>query len=250
MKKIIVCMVLWCGFCYAVEPEKATPITTQIKEQIQRIEVPSHIKGLSIVNNNTLHVRDTMQPWKDPQRTLDYYPEYPVHPRTALQPEQSSAHKRTSGWRCTIGGIVCAAVVYSAVRAYVHLLAQELDNKARWWNWKADVLFITVTEESEKQLAQELLLQIQQRYDKKTVNDVAFIMPLVHFIQDTNHEQGYLEHLIKVYEVVRSCHIHHLIAADEQILTHARVKLARLAYIRTLCMKWLSTYAVDVPTGY
>lgn len=249
MKKSIVSIVLSCGFCYAVEPATATPITTQVKEQIQRIEVPSHIKGLRIVNNNTLHVRGS-EPWKDPQRTLDYYPEYPVRPRISPQPEQNSALMPTSRWRCTIGGIVCAAVVYGAVRAYVYLLAQELDNKTRWWNWKAEVSFASLTEESEKQLAQELLLQIQQRYDKKTINDVTFIMPLVHFIQDTNHEQGYLEHLIKVYEIVRSCHIHHLIAADEQMLTHARVKLARLAYIRTLCMKWLSTYAVDVPTGY
>jgi hypothetical protein len=236
MKKIIV-LVFGFGFCYATEPEVTT--TTQVKEQIQRIEVPSHIKGLHIVNNNTLRWSDTKPSYvpEEYYAARDAYPQYPLE------------EKHRARWQRTLVAVVCAVGVYGVVRAYVYLLTQELDNKAHWWNWKSELSLSAISPESEKQLAQELLTQIQQRYDKKTAHDVAFIMPLVHFINDTNHEQKYLEHLIKVYEGLCSYHMHYALAADEQMIGKARVKLARLAYIRRLCMKWLSGYAADVPTA-
>ena len=185
-------MMLCGSLCYAAEPEAATTTTTQVKEQIQRIEVPSHIKGLHIVNNNTLRWQDPIKPfaYRDDGRfgVQDVY-------RKPAEP---------SRWQCTALGIVCTAVIYGAARSYVYLLAQELEKESHWWNWKSELSLSALTQIPEKQLAQELAAQIQQRYDKKTVNDVAFIMPLVHFIQDTNREQEYLEHLIKLYDRLRT----------------------------------------------
>lgn len=240
MKKIIVSTMLYASFGYAVDPEVTT--TTQIKEQIQKIEVPSHIKGLRIVNNNTLRWSDTVKPSYHEQ---EYYRKRDMNYK---QQESARPGKRSALGLVCYTSVLGAACVYACARLMIHQFTQELEKESRWWNWKPELSLSALTQMPEKQLAQELLASIHERYDKKTVNDVAFIMPLVHFIQDTNNEQNMLERFIKIYEESRSSYVmQYVITFDEQLIVQARTKLARLNYIRELCIKWLSSYAVDVP---
>jgi hypothetical protein len=241
MKKILISMLIGANLS-AVEPESST--TTQVKEQIQRIEIPSHVKGLRIVNNNTLRWDDTLKPLPAPSHH-EYYSTRPAVYQAALVPEGLIPAR----WQRTVMGGLVVATAYAVMRAYVYLLAKELDKASHWWHWKSELSLAALTELPEKELAHELSLEIQERYSKKVVRDVAFIMPLVHFIQDTNYEQEYLEHLITVYIKLDAWGMQNLFAADEEIMQSARLKLARLNFIRQLYMKWLSSYAVDVPVG-
>lgn len=236
MKKLLYVSMM-CVTAIACAAESAGT-TTQVKEQIQRIQIPSHVKGVRFINHNTLTLHET-----------SHYP----HALERARAQDASRMVGPSRWYNTALGTVCcttalgAALIYTGMRLAVHTMAQELEKESHWWNWKSELSPAALPELSEKQLAQELAAHIRERYNKKTVNDVAFIMPLVHFIQDTNNEQGHLELTIKFYESLYSYGVHHLVGADEQVPVNARAKLARLNYIRGLFMKWLSTYAVDVP---
>lgn len=240
MNTRVVIMLIGTTICYAVEPETTT--TTQVKEQVQRIEIPSHIRGLRIINNNTLRWDDGAKPVSLPPYKQEQYPTRSVYQSPV------SGGKPVSSWQRALIGGVCVGTAYTLLRAYFYLLAKELEKESHWWNWKSDVALSVLSQLPEKQVAHELSMRIQERYKQQGVHDVAFIMPLVNFIQDTNYEQGYLEHLITVYNKVHVWNVQLFFAADEQVLDIARAKLARLTYIRRLYMKWLSSYAADIPT--
>lgn len=233
-------MIFASSICYAVQPEATT--VTQVKEQVQRIEIPSHIKGLRIINNNTLR-------WSDTKPTYDYYAQEQQRTKDIHDTKFESARSKLGRLCYTLSytaglGVAC---VYGLLRYQSIACVQELDKQSHWWNWKSELSLSALADLPEKQLAQELLASMRDRYDKKTVNDVAFIMPLVHFIQDTNNERGFLEHIIKMHEFFKPYGLHHIFACDEQALERVHVYIARIGYIRGLCMRWLSCYAVDVP---
>lgn len=236
MKKLIYGSMM-CMAATALGVEPAGTIT-HVKEQIQRIQIPSHVKGVRFINHNTLTLKEAAH--------------YPYASEGAYTRDMSRVVGPSRWYHTALGTVCCttalgAALIYAGMRLTAYTMAQELEKESHWWNWKSEFSLAALTELPEKQLAQELAAHIRERYNKKTVNDVAFIMPLVHFIQDTNNEQGHLELTIKFYESLHSYGIYRIVGADEQVPVNARARLARLNYIRGLFMKWLSAYAVDVP---
>lgn len=140
-------------------------------------------------------------------------------------------------------------LVSSLIGIYSYLWIQFF--KARWrllrsesWcNWHAEYSMEELIQLSQKQLALDLLTTIQQRY--QTDHDVTdFLSPLMHFLQEINHELAIFSFCINRYATLQKLYLTVLFPFQGCFIDRAQEAHQRLLYLKNIFLSWITEYKI------
>ncbi len=134
-----------------------------------------------------------------------------------------------------IGG--CLAVVYAGI--FYRLLKDYhyLCNGDIWANWKQHLAFDQLCTISQKQLAQDLVRDIQGKY-MNTQNPTDHISPLAKFMQAADLEQKIIKRYIRNASWIDKCHLTSLFPTNHTKIAFTKERQERLAFVKHIFLSW------------
>lgn len=145
--------------------------------------------------------------------------------------------------RCQIAGISLAAL-YLYLFSKVIKGNKYLGRKDSWALWKCDCSLVQLLEIPQKQLSQELLLEIQRRYTS-IEKPIDFISSLIAFMHNIDQEIAYTKYFISLEAWLRAFRISLFFPINRKRFSQAPDNLNRLIYIRNLFLTWAAHYKID-----
>ncbi|MCX5922307.1 MAG: hypothetical protein NTX86_03190 [Candidatus Dependentiae bacterium] len=112
-----------------------------------------------------------------------------------------------------------------------------------WASWKGQMT-ISMLNKIEAQTAQELLAAIQTRYANAPAT-ACFLSPLVYFINDIDGELQQLSNFLRLHRSLDYFKMSFLFPEQAEARTTAKERIARLEYLKTVVLKYVSEYKVE-----
>lgn len=213
---------------HAIENDKNK---IELTQNLNRQSQPINIVNLSISATelkqmlSTLHQVETLQTssYKTSQETLQN-----------LGTTFSDYINKYKYW-LPITIVTCAYCSLFYKITYAHTI---LNSKNSWSNWKSNLTFDKLLSTTQKDLALELITEIQKKY-MDTQNPTNFITPMVNFINDINAEMQELEKYVKIINLIKTVKLQSIYPIiSDQKLSQAKEKINKLVYIKNIFSEW------------
>ena len=134
--------------------------------------------------------------------------------------------------------ITAATCIYCSIFYKMAHANRLLNSTDSWCNWKSDLTFAKLLSTSQKELAQELIGDIQKKYTDPQ-NPTNFVTPMVNFVNELNNEIQELETYVKMVNLIKMARLKTIypIISDDK-LDQAKEKINKLAYIKNIFSEW------------
>lgn len=136
---------------------------------------------------------------------------------------------------------------YTALCSTLFFFSHKLNQPNTWGSWKEQYSLEILQGLPQKELAKELIVTIQHKYQTpQTLHD--FMMPLISFLIDVNQEIRSYEHFIKIHVWIDTFKLSALFPAQKDLLQKAPKRIERLLFIKNLLLQWVIEYKMAVRT--
>ena len=125
------------------------------------------------------------------------------------------------------------AFVYLLTNYKLFSLSRSLGNTSCWSFWRSDKSLEQLFEVSQKELAKDLVLDIQKRYTNPA-NPIDFVRPLVYFTQDLEKEKGRLTIYCEICKIVKKLYIEKIFCINTNLLNSCDDRLKKVAFLNGL----------------
>lgn len=134
--------------------------------------------------------------------------------------------------------ITAATCIYCSIFYKIAHANRLLSSTDSWCNWKSDLTFAKLLSASQKDLAQELITDIQKKY-MDPQNPTNFVTPMVNFVNDINNEIKELESYVKIVNSIKTVKLKTIypIISDDK-LDQAKEKINKLVYTKNIFSEW------------
>lgn len=113
-----------------------------------------------------------------------------------------------------------------------------------WSMWKRTFSLDELTHLPQDDLTKDLLIEIQRRYINHN-NPTDFIMPLIIFVHEIEHEMAVLKRIQQLSKWLSRLFLVRLFPLNREVVVTIDERIARLAYINNLFLSWAAQYAVE-----
>ncbi|MDR3646946.1 MAG: hypothetical protein P4L22_05405 [Candidatus Babeliales bacterium] len=134
--------------------------------------------------------------------------------------------------------VTAATCIYCSLFYKIAHANKLLNSTGAWCNWKSELNLSALLSLSQKDLAIELITDIQKKYSDPQ-NPTNFVTPMVNFINEINHEIQELENYVKIVNLIKTIKLKSIypIISDDK-LDQAKEKINKLAYIKNIFSEW------------
>jgi len=116
-----------------------------------------------------------------------------------------------------------------------------LNNDSRWSRWKLKHSFEQLCAISQKDLAQELLLTIGERYYNEK-NPIDLTHPLLRFITTIDTEIRVIKRYIAITKMIKKLRLFTIFSTSDDKINNAQQLLERALFVKHIFLSWLSEY--------
>lgn len=134
-----------------------------------------------------------------------------------------------------------SAALYAYITYKLFTLKYMLVQPDNWSLWNNTLSYDDLRALSEKQLAETLIKEAQQRYT--VIHEPEnFMLPIVTFLQTVEHEKQILQGYRSLCGWITTLHLNKIMWFDEQLERACEERLKRLAYLRAIFINWITEY--------
>jgi len=144
-------------------------------------------------------------------------------------------------------------LIFSCASAYFFLIYTiyrtqlYLSNQDRWMYWKDHLTFERLTEIPQKEIAKELLFDIQKKYASIDNLD-NFIEPLIYFLNEIDIELHSIEQLEQIYKYLGRIYFLRFVPNNKPLIEQNKIRKQRILYLKNLLINWISEHKINAYT--
>lgn len=243
---IVLCFFMWCPIITAANPVHTEP--TQAKVHVEgtpsTLNITIHTDP-SYQNNNTVVNTNLLTSFQQQiQAFVDYTKSSQDYVKTKLTSftDFMIAYAKENSMQLSIGAI---GALYAGIWFRFIFLHHRIFKKESWSSWKNKTNFDELQSIPHTQLARELIMAIQKKY--QTADKIAdFVTPLMAFIVDINTEITNLNSFIWQYESLKKIKLIALFPGYGKTMKLVREKLKRLVYLKNVFGSWMAEYKINM----
>jgi len=135
----------------------------------------------------------------------------------------------------------CAAALYGYVCYTIYRGNRFVEKQELWSSWKSDVALDTLLSIPQKDLAQDLVHEIQRRYTNPR-NPTDFVSPLAAFLTEIEQERRDIEYYATFNLWVKRVYVSKLVPLSTSSFENAEKRLTRLAYLKNAFLTWAADF--------
>ncbi len=143
--------------------------------------------------------------------------------------------------------LISLGTVYSIIWYKLLYCAHTILSQTNWASWKNSIPFDMLHIMPQQELAKELLFALQKHY-QTTENLTDFLLPLVSFLRDVDHELRILNQFLMIHHWLEKCHLSFLFPQQEILVQRAHEKVNRLSYLKEIFLDWVTDYKITINT--
>lgn len=144
-------------------------------------------------------------------------------------------------WKVAGGTIACsyAYLLYKTVS-----LRGYLGERERWFNWYDYLPFEALCAYPQKDLGDDLVKEIQQRYTNLT-SPTDFVTPLITFLKILEIEQHALDQYLFLCRWIERFHLTIITAYNKDFVIQCEAWKRRLVYLKATFMRWMAEFKFE-----
>jgi hypothetical protein len=119
-----------------------------------------------------------------------------------------------------------------------------LERTDTWASWHNEITAEQLMAINHKELAKELILEIQRRYSNPK-NPTDFISPLIAFIQAIDKEILLLKKYITYYTWVQKLHLQGILPIQQKLLNKADDSYKKIMHVKNIFLSWAADYKIN-----
>ena len=143
--------------------------------------------------------------------------------------------------------LISAGTLYSIIWYKLLYGAHAILAQNNWASWKDSTSFDILHVMPQQELAKELLFAVQKHY-QTTENLTDFLLPLVSFLRDVDHELRILNQFLTMHQWLEKLHLTFLFPQQEILVQRAQEKVNRLSYLKGIFLDWVTDYKITINT--
>jgi hypothetical protein len=141
-----------------------------------------------------------------------------------------------------LAGVTASYILFLARLIY---LQHYLINCERWSCWKQEFIIEAADTATQKGLAKELVLAIQQRYHKpEKITD--FLAPLVSFFNEIEQEKKLLNQFSRLRKSADYFLLTIILPNQQELLRQVNQRMQRLDFLKQLLIQWITEYKIAI----
>lgn len=144
-------------------------------------------------------------------------------------------------WKVAGGTI---AFVYAYLLYKTIALRGYLSERERWFNWYDYLPFEALCAYPQKDLGNDLVKEIQQRYTNLT-SPTDFVTPLITFLKILEVEQYALEQYLFLCRWIERFHLTIITAHNKEFIIQCEAWKRRLVYLKATFMRWMAEFKFE-----
>jgi hypothetical protein len=119
-----------------------------------------------------------------------------------------------------------------------------LEQTDTWTSWHSEMSAEQLMTIPDKELAKELVLEIQRRYSNPQ-NPTDFISPLIAFVRAIDREIETLKKYLTYYTWVHKLHAQRILPIQQKAVHKANDGYKKIVYVKTVFLTWAADYKIN-----
>lgn len=119
-----------------------------------------------------------------------------------------------------------------------------LERTDTWASWHNELTAEQLMAINHKELAKELILEIQRRYSNPQ-NPTDFISPLIAFVQAIDKEIVLLKNYITHYKVVQKLHLQTMLPIQQKLFKKMDDSYKKIIHVKNIFLSWAADYKIN-----